>query len=687
MIVVGCVYSYLPSPTPKYDLVLPYYHQHLRFERKILFYQVFVTATIFLQVIVLIIFRNAISSEQLARKLSKFLLSEIFVLFLIAIILFRMTTFGQSTVHTYLFYSILIFSGLMKFFWSFFWKIIKSLWEKSVYARMRIWGIHYFDFVVPPIIFLMLYIPNTVQAASVIFRQEKFHHMDDFMYPAWAYLKGGLPNIDVYSEYGMGVSMVIAEFSRMLGGLNYENFISALVWLASFYFIIYYFFLRVWFRDAFLATLGVLLAFKCVMFEKLSGTYVGDVLIWRYPSSSVIRYLFDGAFFLLLLLHNRYHKRWLLIFALVINGMAIFYFTDTGIYLLLAAYSYIFVMALASFQWGLIARNLGKTLVWLFGCLLLPWVTFISILWFFVKSQVLMKPFWSNLVERISYISSLGFSETPIYYSLEQRYFAAFWIALLIPLSYVFSLLIIGSSYFTKNLKLKDVLIIPICIYGLALYTHYVNNPAPTVYFGTCIPFVSIVCYWLNKLLAREKYCRRKKIRLVLVVLIVASLVTNQRFWMYPHLWGYAKSLFLDGTVAAKSDYSLDEEDINLISKLTDPKEKVCIVSSRPLAFLIPSNRSPFFYYTLFYPDDLNELNYGGPRILTINQLKMTLQQLENSGPKYVFIEKRYFIYYYEMYLKHYQTPVELIVLLSYFHNHYKIYSQGQYLLALERVN
>ena len=74
----------------------------------------------------------------------------------------------------------------------------------------------------------------------------------------------------------------------------------SLIWATIIYFILCYFFLRVWLNNVPVAMAGVLLAIKWQMFNP--GNYP---FVFTYPYSTVCRYFFDIIVLFLLLAHIR----------------------------------------------------------------------------------------------------------------------------------------------------------------------------------------------------------------------------------------------------------------------------------------------------------------------------------------------------------------------------------------------
>ena len=49
------------------------------------------------------------------------------------------------------------------------------------------------------------------------------------MGPGWAYLSGQILDVDIISEYGIGIIAVISRLAQLSGGFSYEHVIGIMV--------------------------------------------------------------------------------------------------------------------------------------------------------------------------------------------------------------------------------------------------------------------------------------------------------------------------------------------------------------------------------------------------------------------------------------------------------------------------
>ncbi len=110
-------------------------------------------------------------------------------------------------------------------------------------------------------------IPDVHGLVGHVFRYDRFYHLDAFvMAPALASLKGGLPGIDIYSQYGLGMPVVLGRIAHVFGGLNYPSMLMLLMGIAVVYFMMWFLLLQRWLGSFWMALAGVALAITWQMF-------------------------------------------------------------------------------------------------------------------------------------------------------------------------------------------------------------------------------------------------------------------------------------------------------------------------------------------------------------------------------------------------------------------------------------
>ncbi len=164
------------------------------------------------------------------------------------------------------------------------------------------------------------------------FDTDQFHHFDFYvMAPALAHAHGLRLGTDFYAQYGVGWPLVLDTLGRLTGTRGYTTFIWLEMFVGCCYFLGLFAFLRAWMRSAAWALTGLLLALALALF-----TNTGGAPKWIWPSSTVLRYVFDIALFSVLTAHARRGDARLGPLAGAVLGLQIVFATDVGLYLAFA---------------------------------------------------------------------------------------------------------------------------------------------------------------------------------------------------------------------------------------------------------------------------------------------------------------------------------------------------------------
>src|ERR1035437_8457959 len=199
------------------------------------------------------------------------------------------------------------------------------------------------------LIFILQYIPDMSGLVGLMQEQDlvPMHHWDFFaMAPGHAYLLGLTPVLDAYSQYGVGIPIIMANLSRLVGGFSYVNVIGLAITLAIPYYAGVYALLWVWTRSYFWSASGVIWS---ILLQTYSGLSPGTS-IWTFPSSTFLRSPLDICYFLVLTWHARSRRQSLLIVLAFIVGASIFWETDTGLYLAVSYLAYAGFNCISSFS-------------------------------------------------------------------------------------------------------------------------------------------------------------------------------------------------------------------------------------------------------------------------------------------------------------------------------------------------
>ena len=105
----------------------------------------------------------------------------------------------------------------------------------------------------------------------------------------------------------------------------------------------------------------------------------------------------------------------------------------------------------------------------------------------------------------------------------------------IIPAVYVLTIMIIGALVYLRQLDAPAMFIIYICVYGLGIYHYFVYRSAVTSYYVVCIPFVFVLCFWVQQIVKPLSQQWRRILLSILVVVTLGCLVTGYLFTVYPH--------------------------------------------------------------------------------------------------------------------------------------------------------
>lgn len=726
LIVLVLVFSFIPIPTS--PLLSNLFPRHLPLvfpKRDMSFYHFFVAAVILGQTALLTVCRKKLSSTRLAEQWRLFFLVEAGWLFLMAFAAFKFFVYGYADWAKHFLYAVIVASILSKVFW----KELKSA-AGSLYGyclRRPETVLRAADIMFPLLVAAIIFVPDLQAVVARMWIGDCLLHMDSSLVgQAWAFAKGAKLNVDIFAHYGLGIPIFVTLIANALGGLSYERVIGTMVAGTIIYFIVAYFFLRAWFKSACLAMAGVLLAIKWQMFHQ--GNYP---FVFNYPYSTVVRFWFDVIVFSLLLAHIRRGHFYFLVSAAAVCGLAIFYVTDTGVYLLLAYAFYLGWQAFEQIAWERRAwRNVtaGAAL-----CLATVLVSAFAWIYVFQGSSAWSKEFWANTLERAD-LFFIGHGNLPIYKSLLEGDYSSSLMGFAVPLAYCATLLAVVSLCFLKKIDRKHILAAVLCVYGLGLYHYYIVRSGNTSYDTGIVPFVFLLCWLAYTILERLTPRRRSMAAGALLAGAAFALFSDPAFLNHPGLlnpsrdpivapivkWpnknlpyyfnniprSYPESFKLsenslgekDEDLRTEADFKTDKElkeyftrefdfkeDADLIDRLTRPGEQVPLISSFSNRILMQADRGPFFYY---YPmvdsRPMRMRMFPFSIIWTTDRLAETIRQLERSKPAYVFMERILLARQVpQIYL--YLFPEELRI-LEYLDKNYKPYQAGKYLVALKRM-
>lgn len=335
------------------------------------------------------------------------------------------------------------------------------------------------DLIVPLVIVAVVYMPGWRRLAGNAFSGEEFLHIDYFaMGPAVAFRKGLALGSGVHVYYGMGWALALTKLP-LVRTLSYGHFIRLEVMYGCIYFVAVYGFLRIFTRSWQWAVAGTALAFLFQLF----GSYSAAFTMWRFPSATVLRWMFDIWFFLACLLHLRTRKDGWLVAGGLLIGLALLFQTDTGMYLGLSAA--FFGLCLWRLHPGS-GRRLLRT-----GAIAGAGGATILIAGLGVASRwtLLDRAFWDGWLENLR-LTRAGGTLLPLLGISGKRVLVFFTLMMATYLAVAGYVVV---RFVHRRLTEDAVLLGTIAVYGFLTLLYYVGRSNPHNLFRPAVPFAILL--------------------------------------------------------------------------------------------------------------------------------------------------------------------------------------------------
>ena len=677
LIIAGWISSLIPLEA-KLDGLFSQYHQFVHPERDTSIYRIFVVSAVVIYCCLLVFFHKRLSEPGLASRLKRYWIVQGCLLGFICLTIFKIFVYAAPPLAVNLLRGLIVVAFISKACWRWFDRLLLSADRWLIHLDGKGKWIILAHGAVCLSLFIALYVPDVSCVIAKLYSGDGFHHFDAFvMAPAWAAFKGSVLNVDHYSQYGLGMPNMIAALSRFVGGFSYESVLRVLVLLVVIYFILVYAFLHLWLRNTAVAVAGVLLAVRCQMFFMNA-----DELIWQFPMITVVRYFFDIIFFILVCLHLRTTNRTLIAASGLVCGLALFYISGTGIYLLAAYYAYVFFVFFMPHTRPLIYRT-AKDILFIVLLFMIPLAAGLLFIFWETGPAVLTGEFWKNSTEMIRFATQ-GLHAIPVMDILKNKSFFNFFMALAVLLTYLFTLIFVTGLHWFGRLNRESLVAAVLSVYGLCSYHYFVLRSTPGAYFAVSVPFVLILAFWAREAIRYLGSALQRRIGLFLSVAAILALLTTDSFTRYPHLFNAQRSLCAS-EIQHMAETFISPDDVALIRRLTGADERVCLISSFEVATLIASDRKPFFYmFNLVHSRAMPMREFGGWKLIGPYQFKRMMKRLSGEAPPYVFIEYKLISGALpEIYYRHYRTFSECV---DYLKAHYRPVEVGKYLAALKRI-
>ena len=627
------------------------------------------------------------------------------------------------------FYVLLILGIVNKIFWPELCRMARSLWVFALDAQKVLLYRRLVDILFLIFIFLAVYIPDPQAALAKMFVGEQYHHFDSVIMGAgWIAMSGNLIYVDNWSQYGLGMPIMLGHLAQWMGGYSYEHVFVAIMWVCIIYYLLLYLLMRYWYGNILMAIAAILVVIKLQMFYSFSYP-----MTFTYPNGKALRSCFDIFFMISILAHMHTHRPRYLYLASAIVGLCFFHIFTTGIDLFFGLSVYLTLHLLSpSFRPYIYQKreDLLRVLVYF----ALPVITGCFLIWLAVGQHIWTREFWHNAVE-FPKLAALGLLKERYLRGFETAHFWDVIFGCFFPLVYILSMIYTGILFYGGKARYRDIFIVVLSVYGLSMYHHYANASVGNDYYMRAVPFVFVVFHWVNVLLSGLSDLKRFKISLGIIAFCAFCLLTNHNFTSHPSLLNFSRNPFTDPLVARplpaegrpyyhhqfagvtedfklsansfgqqderliyRSDYFKNDEELKeywkrefdftadaaLIDGLTAPDSKVPLISSFDVKILMQANRRPYFYIFPFCVSrPMYMRTFAETFIFIKDDLKLTLDRLALEKPEYIFMER---VYLNRDWPKRYYLDLEpLLPVLNYIYAHYEPYKNGYFLVAMKR--
>ena len=576
---------------------------------------------------------------------------------------------------------------------------------------------------------LIIWVPDVEGAVARMFFGEHFHHMDWLLMTAgWAHLSGNILGVDTISRYGLGAPIIVSELTRhLLGRFDYTNALLAMMTISVIYYWIWFYALRLVLKDTAWALIAIFVGLRLHFFNIETFPF-----IFTYPQDTPLRFFFDSVFFLMVILHIQGGRRVFLYLASAVAGFYVFCITGEGAYTLATFYVFLVLRELyARMNSGTVIKRLAiKDAVLL---VLVPWCVLLPCLWWEAGAHLFTPVFWSNMFEFIRFYQA-GNQTALMINNLVQPYVMQAAVAFILPVLYLFVLLLFLGKGMQRSLKADGLVMATACVFLLISFQYHAtlaNNMPSYLRNGVVIAMLSV--YGLQKACQPLDFYRQRLCKLAAGVAVMVMLVTTHQFLLHPNIFNlsrnpmthpvvsqvpegrksYFSHLFIsypdafklpvnglgqkEEMLVTENDFADDNQlkqfyrqesnyalDASLIQSLTAADQKVPVVSSFENLILMQANRRPFFYtYFMVNSQPRRMRKFPVTILFTKANLQREIDRIEDQKPPYIFVERTYLVspipqaYLYD--------NEDLIDLLSYIFSRYQPYKAGEFLVALKR--
>jgi len=332
-----------------------------------------------------------------------------------------------------------------------------------------------FDVLIPVAVIVLVYVVDWPAMAGRFWLEESLVHWDYFaMGPALS-VRHGVPLGEVHSTYGVGWPLVFGYLSHLVP-ISWGRLIQVGSAYACVYFIGLYALLRLLVRPA-AAALGTI----AMLLHLILG--MGDVILWRIPSVSLLRWPMDVWCFIAVVLHYRTGKRVWAMLAGAAVGLALVFVLDTGLYLA-AGFAFYWLCTLGVPE----ARALKP---WFLRAVVVGLVVFLLFTGIASRGTIFGAEFWRYYVESVLEFAG-GFGMLPLATAPNIPTLIAFAVFVFAGFSCA-GHAVVKAMY--RRASFLDALIGFLGLYSLLCFLHFIGRSGDFTIFRLWIPLgIVVVC-------------------------------------------------------------------------------------------------------------------------------------------------------------------------------------------------
>lgn len=453
----------------------------------------------------------------------------------------------------------------------------------------------------------------------------QFHHVTFFVIPINEILLGKILLINVSSLYGIILTYLNTLIFKIIG-LTFSNFVLFNMVVTIIYTWIFFLILKKITNNYWLALIGTIAYIRLAIFRDL----LPGQEIFILPSTTPIRHFFDLIIFYQI--YNYFQqsinfKRLLLMSSTVI--FTFFYSFDFGFFIALAyIMTLLFDILLSIFNQEKIHKIISKAGEYL-ASLVLPFIFFglMILLYIFFKSGN-----FPNLSQYIYHLATqtVQLKDLSLPSIVDWHYLPL--LIYLLCFYYVFN-----QSFFLKE-KGNQWLVF-LLIYGLFIFTYYINLSEPNHLFSIIHP--SLIIFFLLLKATKNKPFTSFVFSFILIVLIfgifwaifigppsLTKIISEKINYRYSsnqvnyYLWGYpGTDFYLQDDDGKNFELAADK-----IKQLTKRDKEVVIISRYSALLFLMSGKTSL----INHPNIEND-------IYSIEELNEAVDKVKTIKPKYIF--------------------------------------------------